>query len=180
MSDNFERWFTDDGPEFISFGEYFSGSKAPFTSFGVLLNLDNENLKPFTRDALKFLESDKSAIELNWGFRAYSQFQDLLGLTINDDSPVWNRHYCYYESLVYLRESLTAWLDQNILAAMTLVRPFLELSIFHLYWYLRCEQGNYGDYYLWLEGKKVSHHLRISWILFLSISQPRLTFHQNS
>src|SRR6266540_3215805 len=154
MNENFEKWFTDDSPEFISFGEYFDGETAPYTSFAVLLNLENENLKPFTRDALEFLKSDKSATELNWGFRAYSQFQDLLGLTINDNNPVWNRHYCYYESLVYLRESMVAWLDQNVLAAMTLIRPFLELSIYHLYWYLRCEHNNYDDYYLWLKGKK--------------------------
>ena len=154
MSGNFEKWFTDEDPEFFSFGEYFDGNTPPYAAFEVLLHLETENLKPFTKDALEFLKSDKSAIELNWGFRAYSQFQDLLGLTINDDSPVWNRHYCYYESLVYLRESIAAWLDQNILAAMTLVRPFLELSIFHLYWYLRCEHNDYDDYYLWLKGKK--------------------------
>ncbi|HNE06420.1 MAG TPA: hypothetical protein PLT08_17970, partial [Anaerolineales bacterium] len=141
-------------PNFFAFGEYFDGSTPPFASFQILLQLDNENLKPFTKDALEFLKNDKSAIELNWGFRAYSQFQDLLGLTMSNDSPVWNRHYCYYESLVYLRESITAWLDQNVLAAMALIRPFLELSIFHLYWYLRCEHNEYTDFYLWLEGKK--------------------------
>src|SRR5215216_4099480 len=112
MNEDFEQWFNDDQAEFSSIGEHFSGNTAPYVSFGVLLNLEKENLKPFTRDALEFLKSDESAIELNWGFRAYSQFQDLLGLTINDNSPVWNRHYCYYESLVYLRESITAWLDQ--------------------------------------------------------------------
>jgi len=154
MSEDFEKWFVDDGPEFFSFGEHFDGNTVPYASFGVLLQLESKNLKSFTKDALKFLESDESAIELNWGFRAYSQFQDLLGLTLNFENPVWNRHYCYYESIVYLRESMVAWLDQNILAAMTLIRPFLELSVFHLYWYLRCEQNNYDDYYLWLQGKK--------------------------
>lgn len=154
MNENFEKWFTDESPEFFTFGEYFDGSTPAYVSFQVLLQLDNENLKPFTKDALEFLKSDNSAIELNWGFRAYSQFQDMLGLTINDNSPVWNRHYCYYESLIYLRESIVTCLNQNILAAMTLVRPFLELSIFHLYWYLRCEHDDYEDYYLWLQGKK--------------------------
>src|SRR5688572_27674691 len=132
MNENFEKWFTDDNPEFFSFGEYFDGNTPSYASFQVLLQLANENLKPFTKDALEFLKSDNSAVELNWGFRAYSQFQDLFGLTINDQSRVWNRHYCYYESLVYLRESIAAWLDQNVLAAMTLVRPFVELSILHL------------------------------------------------
>lgn len=154
MSENFEKWFSDDNLEFFSFGEHFDGDTPPYVSFGVLLKLEKKNLKPFTSDALEFLKSDERAIELNWGFRAYSQFQDLLSLTINDNSPVWNRHCCYYESLVYLSESIKAWLDQNILAAMTLVRPFLELSVFHLYWYLRCEHNDYENYYLWLQGKK--------------------------
>jgi hypothetical protein len=152
--ENFEKWFGDCNSGIFTFGEYFDGTKPSYVPFGILLQLENNNLKPFTRDALEFLKNDNSAIELNWGFRAYSQFQDLLGLSMNDDSPMWNRHYCYYESLVYLRESVVAWLDQNVLAAMVLIRPFIELSIFHLYWYLKCEHDDYADYYLWLEGKK--------------------------
>lgn len=34
-----------------------------------------------------------------------------------------NRHYCYYESLVYLRESASCWMSGNTLAAVTLLRP---------------------------------------------------------
>jgi hypothetical protein len=154
MNENgFEKWFTEN-PTFVSFGEYFAGYKPPYIPFHVLLDLKDENLKPFTKNALEFLKTHESANELNWGFRAYSQFQDLLGITLSNNSPVWNRHYCYYESLVYLRESIVTWLDQNVLAAMVLLRPFLELSVFHLYWYLRCEQNDYDDFYLWLEGKK--------------------------
>jgi len=151
--ENFEKWFSED-PTFLGFGEYFDGNFPHYVPFQVLLQLENENLKPFTKDALEFLKTYKSANELNWGFRAYSEFQDLLSLSLDENSPLWNRHYCYYESLVYLRESIAAWLDQNVLAAMTLIRPFLELSIFHLYWYLRCEYNNYDEFYLWLEGKK--------------------------
>lgn len=152
--ENFEKWFTDNNPGIFTFGEFFDGNKPPFVSLGILLQLENRNLKPFTKDALEFLQTNESAIELNWGFRAYSQFQDLLGLSLNDNSRMWNRHYCYYESIVYLRESIAAWLDQNVLAAMVLIRPFLELSIYHLYWYIKCEHDGYRDYYLWLEGKK--------------------------
>jgi hypothetical protein len=35
-----------------------------------------------------------------------------------------------------------------------LLRPFLELSVLHLYWYLHCETTDYQDFYLWLDGKK--------------------------
>jgi hypothetical protein len=126
--ENFARWFTDN-PTFFGFGEYFDGDTPPDIPFQVLLPLENGNLKPFTKDALQFLQTNESVNELNWGFRAYSQFQDILGLSLQDDSPLWNRHYCYYESLVYLKESIAAWLDQNILAAMTLIRPFVFANI---------------------------------------------------
>jgi hypothetical protein len=67
-----------------------------------------------------------------------------------------NRHYCYYESIIYLRESVVCWLDRNVLAALTLLRPFLELSVLHLYWYLHCEERkkSYRPYYDWLRDKE--------------------------
>ncbi len=150
---NFEKWFSNDNSLFFAFGDYVDGDHLPpYVSFSSLLQL--ENLKPFTKDALVFLEEDEGGIELNWGVRAYSQFQDIFDLSIKNGTPVFNRHYCYYESLVYLMESITAWLDKNVLAALTLIRPFLELSLFHVYWYLRCKDSGYERYYLWLEGKK--------------------------
>jgi hypothetical protein len=156
MNESFEsfgKWFTDN-TIFFSLCECFDGVNLPEMPFQALLQLKNKNLKPFTKDALEYLKTNDSAIDLNWGFRAYSQFQDLFTITLGNNNPFWNRHYCYFESLVYLRESIATWLDQDVLAAMTLIRPFLELSILHLYWYLRCEHKDYDHFYLWLEDKK--------------------------
>jgi hypothetical protein len=71
-----------------------------------------------------------------------------------DISDLVNRHYAYYESLVYLRESVVSWLDRNVLAALTLLRPFAELSLFHIYWYVRCKEKSYKPYYDWLKHGK--------------------------
>jgi hypothetical protein len=67
---------------------------------------------------------------------------------------MFNRHYCYFEGLIYLRESISSWLDGNILASLTLLRPFFELSLLHIYWYLRCEGNSYRPFYDWLDGRK--------------------------
>ena len=94
--------------------------------------------------------------ELARGVRAYFEFQDILdtGVGPKDSVRMFNRNYCYYEGMLYLRESIKCWLQGNILAALTLLRPFLELSMFHLYWCLRTrDQGNKA-YYRWFDGKK--------------------------
>jgi len=91
-------------------------------------------------------------IQLTRGLRAYFQFQDILDVSVDDTSPLVNRHYCYYESLAYLRESVTSWLDRNVLSCLTSLRPFLELAVFHCYWHLRCAPSSYQPYYNWLGG----------------------------
>ena len=89
------------------------------------------------------------------GYHSYLQFQEILNITIDSTvNPLENRHFCYYESLVYFRESVIAWIDGNVLAAITLLRPFLETSIMHLFWYIRCEDKGYDYYYDWLNSKK--------------------------
>ena len=105
---------------------------------------------------LEHLEDNEDFHDLKLGIEAYSQFQDIMGIAIHGDNPIWNRHYCYFESLVYLRESVVSWLDKNFLAATVLLRPFLELAILHLYWFLRCEtsKNGYDEFYLWLNDKK--------------------------
>jgi hypothetical protein len=144
----------NDNPVFSSFGENFSGNIPPDINLFVLMGLQKDRLKPFTLEIQNYLETDNEKVaELKWGYRAYSEFQDILNLSLSGTDPLWNRHYCYYESLVYLRESIVCWLDQNLIAAMALIRPFLELSIFHLYWYLSCEPENYEKYYLWFNTK---------------------------
>lgn len=143
-------------PAFTVVGEYFTSETPPDLLLTELLGLDKDDLKPFTQEMLESLRDNKRLEALKRGFRAYSQFQDILEVSIrfNQEERLWNRNYCYYESLVYLRESIVVWLDRNALAAMALLRPFLELAVLHIYWYLRCEGEGYADFYQWLEGKK--------------------------
>lgn len=124
-----------------------------------LLNIDKNDLTPSAR---YILDRDKAPEdlqklldELTSGIAALSQFQDILSVSLHtEDGDIVNRHYAYYESLVYLRESVGSWLDRNVLSALTTLRPFLELSVLHLYWYLRCESTTYRPYYVWLRKGK--------------------------
>ena len=155
---NFLKWFKP--PAYVSFAEYFGGLTPPDTSLSLLLGLDKENLKPFTKDALEFLKNNEDYKSLRNGVRAYFQFQDILDITLSDTIDnlnrgyLYNRHYCYYESMVYLRESIVSWLDGNVLSALTLLRPFMELAILHIYWYIRSETKGYKAYYQWFKGDK--------------------------
>jgi hypothetical protein len=150
------KWFSEPGRiEFSALGEYAEGIP-PDISLIQLLHLDDEDLKPFTKALLDTEDQHEdfqaSLSELTQGISAFFQFQDILDVSVNEDAPVLvNRHYAYYESLVYLRESVVSWLDRNVLAALTLLRPFVELSLLHLYWYLRCRGTSYKPYYHWLD-----------------------------
>lgn len=93
------------------------------------------------------------------GARAHLQFQDMQRMTLDAPSlsrglsmeDLLNRNYLYYESIAYLRESVLCWANGRTLAAITLLRPFLELAVMHLYWYLTCEKAGYKAYYTWLD-----------------------------
>jgi hypothetical protein len=151
--EDFLKWFNNT-PAFWGYGEYFEGDSPPEVPLTQVLNLQREKVKPFTIDVLEHLEKSDQGKELKLGIQAFSQFQDILGVSLHDDEDLWNRHYCYYESLVYLHEGVVAWLDQNVLAALALIRPFLELSVLHIYWFLRSERTGYKDLYLWMDDKK--------------------------
>ena len=149
---NFDKWFTN-SMGFIAWGDCFYGDTPELESFFHIFNINKENVKPFTKDISYFLENNDQVIDVKWGVKAYFQFQDILAVE-EDGNPLTHRHYCYYESLVAVRESIVSCLDQNILAGLVLLRPFLELSLMHLYWYIRCEHKGYKPYYDWFEGKK--------------------------
>ena len=129
------KWFYKDYREFTAYGEYGEGPPSDVSLIG-LLNLNREDLKPFTKDLLNLSQQPQrlqtSLSELSRGINALFQFQDILDVSLDmETSDLVNRHYAYYEGLVYLRESAVSWLDQNVLAGLTLLRPFLELSVFH-------------------------------------------------
>jgi hypothetical protein len=152
------KWFSEYGKRsFIGFGEYFEGN-APDIPLTKLLNLSDEEIRTFTKDLFDSNELSKDAdiqallTELSRGINALFQFQDILSVSV--DTDLINQHYPYYESLVYLRESVVSWLDRNVLASLTLLRPFLELSVLHLYWYLICKESDNKQYYDWLKRDK--------------------------
>lgn len=147
----------DNNKVFIGVGEYFQGDPPEKALFEVL-NISESQLKPFAIELTKGAKENenikKDLNEFCRGISAYTQFQDILDITFRETDHEINRHYCYYESLVYLREIGACFLDKNFLAAFTLLRPFMELSILHLYWYMRCEENGYHPYYQWLNGTK--------------------------
>lgn len=151
--------FTESGQiEFFSFGEYFEGSPRD-TPLKTLLNLKDDNLTPFAKTLLETnqIPEDLQSLlkELTRGIKAFSEFQDILDVPLNiSDTDIINRHHAYFESLVYLRESVLSWLNRNVLAALTLLRPSLELTIIHLYWSSKCELAkSYKQYYKWLKSR---------------------------
>jgi hypothetical protein len=153
------KWFNARGyREFGALGEY-GESSAPVMTLAKLLNINYENTKPFTKDILDIEQQPEhfqaSMIELSRGLHALLQFQDILDVSLDaHGTEMVNRHYAYYESLVYIRESIVSWLDGNVVAALTLLRPFQEMAVLHLYWYLLCRHNTYEPYYSWLRGNR--------------------------
>ena len=147
-------WFTDlDVKTYIVFGEHI-GRSFQDMPLEHLLGIDKNNQKPFTLDILNLDGQPDHYVarisELSRGVHALFQFQDILEVEASLDVPILNRHYCYFESLVYLRESIVSWLDRNVLASLVLLRSFLELSLLHIYWHVSCSRKTYRPYYDWL------------------------------
>lgn len=130
--------------------------KTIITSF---IGLNLENIKPFTQAVIDNERSLNLLDHAVKGMLAYSEFQDILSIRLGNDhskenrDEIASRHYCFYESVYYLRQSFASWLDGNVLASVTLLRPFMELSVMHVYWELLDDTKKY---YEWFEGKKES------------------------
>lgn len=147
----------EEGPRFGAYAEWFD-SEPPERPLSQILGLEgwqaNEiaswMLGPECPEGMQVMIQQVSR-----GIQAYMQFQDCLQITFTLDEGLepFNRHYLYFESLVYLRESAAAWLSGNSLAACTLLRPFLELALSHAYWHAKCEGRSYKPYYKWLGGE---------------------------
>ena len=147
----------DNSVAYTGIGDYFQGDPSEKALFEVL-NVPESQLNPFAIELIKGAKEDETidenVNEFSRGISAYSQFQDILEVAYRETDQVTNRHHCYYESLVYLKEIGTCFLNKNLLAAFTLLRPFMELAILHLYWLLHSEKSGYHPYYQWLKGKK--------------------------
>jgi hypothetical protein len=153
MSKLFDSLYSDaPGMQFETLGEFFSGDVPPQRSLLDSVGLSQEELKPFSAALLSEIEHEDSIKRLIRGLTSYSQFQDILSYSVDlekDPCVQYNRHYCYYESLVYLRESVRSWLDGNILGALVLLRPFAELSLLDAYWNLKFDSGAEEEFHRW-------------------------------
>jgi hypothetical protein len=153
MSEPFTTWLRTHGKQqFDGIGYTFEGDP-PQATLEEFVRMEPERVSPFGKAILEGnvpADVQKEIDALATAVRAYDAFQDILYVTGQDDIPVVNRGYCYYESLVYLRESLVCFVNGSTSAAMTLLRPFYELALLHLYWNIRGESEGYGKYYRWL------------------------------
>ena len=142
-------------PFYFSNAFYFEGDSSPRRDITSLIGIDEEHIKPLSGELLALPQLQSELTEASAGYQAFFEFQDILGVSIHEDgSTLLNRHYCYYEAMSYLREYFTSWIDLNPIASLTLVRPFLELALTHIYWFLRCEDEGYRPYEDWLSGKR--------------------------
>lgn len=154
-------------PEYISIGAYADYSEygeVPSRSLTQLFSIKEEELNAFGILFSKKNKSDEKYCELIDSLalitNGYQQFQDLMDLSfssIDDIKKVneqfFHRNYLYYESLVYLRSIVVSILNVNVLGALTLLRPYSELSIFFLYYRYVCEKKGLDKLYGWMKGE---------------------------
>ena len=147
---------------YSAFAEYYQGVPLRISldkSFQFLF----EELNPFGHAMLKNGDSmlngrlDRVARYSS----AYLQFQDLIDLSfsVGDDVKrakefIYNRGYFYYESLLFLRSSILAAINTNLLSALTTLRPFVELSVFFLSYRYMAESKGLQKLYDWINGDK--------------------------
>ena len=156
--------FAHESP-FIGIAGYFHGEQPGFP-ITKILNIKKEELNSFGKKRTAEVnccgkEINSYLEKLKFGVHAYMQFQDLLdqSLTMADEKDIEKdlfhcRHYCYFESLVYLRQCVISLLNNNVISSLVLMRPFLELSMLNLYWhYLSKKKGVYR-LTEWMKGER--------------------------
>lgn len=179
MGDNFRQWFNEFGDEgFIATGDYFVGDPRTIP-IAELLWLKKIMMNPFTIELLDMKKDPGNIkdplLDLSMGIRAYFQFQDILDLSLEEDhTTIFNRHYCYYESIVYLRESIKSWAAGNFLSSMCLIRPLLELSLLQVYWHLKSKNKSYDQYFKWLHKNKKIKFVKILHFINRNIPEKEL------
>ena len=164
--ERFKKWFPEQR-EYLSIVRDPDYQGSPDSILLTILGISRKNLKPYTEDLFSLFRENQEFSELVSGIQGYIEFQDILDISINaelDFKPrtaaeilrmhVWNRHYCFYESLFYLRDSISSWLDGNLLASLALLRPFLELSVLHIYRHVTADKNGHEKHLEWVHGKK--------------------------
>ena len=144
---------------YVASCDYFTGDPKK-KDFYSLLNITKDNLNVLGNKLLSGKDIPDELVEeldkLNWGVRSLLQFQDILSITFDvkkKDFHFFSPHYCYYESIVYIREIVISFLNINIISVSALIRPFLELSLLHIYWQIFNNKNPSDKYYKWLKGE---------------------------
>lgn len=149
---------------FIGYAEFFEGNP-PEPNLLNILNISRKELNSFGMENImkrkKEPEINAYFKKLSYGIQAYLQFQDLLDYSISVQDPdamkedlFACRHYCYFESIVYLRQTTISLFNNNSLSALVLMRPFLELSILNLYWHYISKTKGFYQLIRWLKGER--------------------------
>jgi hypothetical protein len=138
----------DDEPSYLDIDKLLSISEAELNEYGK----HNSKLKEMNPEIVKYLQ------KATWGIRTYLTFQDVFEYSFDFDANnlqkyFQGRYYCYHESLVYLRQLILSIINGNSLAAITLIRPFIELSLFNLYWFKKTENDKTPKSNDWLNSK---------------------------
>lgn len=103
-------------------------------------------------------EVNKYLTKLAWGIRSYIAFQDVFSYKLKSipktPEKIFDGHnYCYFESLVYLRQIVLNVVNCLSLSSICMLRPFMELSIYNVYWELNINTNSNKNILSWLNGE---------------------------
>jgi hypothetical protein len=158
------KTLTERGTYFGATAEHFIGDP-PIHTIAEVLEIPNEELNTYGRALAKQPSLGESTAELfgrvSDGIQAYLQFQDLMEINFDSDDQIhsgmeyfFNRGYFYYESLAYLRSAVVSTLNANCLSSLALLRPFIELFVFFLYYRYMTKEKGLDQLYDWVNRGK--------------------------
>jgi hypothetical protein len=147
-------------PSYSVFVEY-SLKKPSTRSLKDIFLFSKKELNDYGKSFSSFNSGDsdinKYLIKMSWGIRSYISIQDVFDYSVKEipenSKELFDGHnYCYFESLVYLRQITWNIVNANSLSAICLLRPFLELSIYNIYWDLQKDNNPNKNVLSWLKG----------------------------
>lgn len=106
------------------------------------LGIEKNSLSPTALSALESVEELAEEIpedweKFIWSLAAFIHIQDLFECPLQDGddiNSIFQQYYFYYESKSILIECILAWLEGLYIASNTLLRPFLEFSLYQNYY----------------------------------------------
>lgn len=124
--------------------------------------ISNEELSDFGRklhEQLSDTDFPEYSIVYNavWGSQAFVELHDIQPPVSQGETHTLKCNYAFLESVSALRNSVICALNGQVYAALTVLRPTLELFVFHYWWRNRLDKHrDSSDYYEWLiEGTRL-------------------------